>query len=123
MGGGATWGVVPGGQADGFFKEAQLWVVKPKRLIDHVRRRLHVHLQDGDGVVVFVFKCDLQEEVQRLERRRGKEPRGRWAEPRRRVLLRGLSLATGPEGEGADVTLYLLNIYFYITSLLLHKCV
>lgn len=64
---------MPRGQADGFFKEAELWVVKAKRLIHDVRRRLHLHLQDGDGVVVFIFKCNLQEEVQRLEHRRGEE--------------------------------------------------
>lgn len=65
---GATCGVVPRRQADGFFEEAELGVVEPKRLVDHVRRRLHVHPQDGHQLAVFGFKCNLLKEGGRLGR-------------------------------------------------------
>lgn len=59
---GASCGVVPRRQADGFFEEAELGVVKPKRLIDDVRRRLHVHPQDGHQVAVISFEGNLWKE-------------------------------------------------------------
>lgn len=55
---GATCGVAPRRQADGFFKVAELRVVQPKGLVDNVRRWLHVHLQDGHQLAVD-FKCNL----------------------------------------------------------------
>ena len=67
---GATCGAVPWMQADGLFKEAELGVVKSKRLVDHVRRRLHVHLQDGHELADFGFKRNLLKEGGRL----GKSP-------------------------------------------------
>lgn len=61
----STCGVVPGWQADGFLEEAELGVVEPERLVDHVRRRLHVHLADGHRLAVFCRERDLWREGQR----------------------------------------------------------
>lgn len=63
-----TCGVVPRRQADSFFKEAELGVVKPKCLVDHVRRGLHVQPQDGHQLAVFGFKCNLLKEGRMLGR-------------------------------------------------------
>lgn len=61
----STCGVMPGGQADGFLKEAQLRVVESESLVNNVRCRLHVHLADGHRLAVFSFECNLKREGQR----------------------------------------------------------
>lgn len=79
---GATCGVAPRGQADGFFKEAELGVVQPEGLVDDVRRWLHVHLQDGHQLAVD-FKCNLSKKgVRGWKRQRWREAPTLRAEPR-----------------------------------------
>ncbi|TNN52493.1 hypothetical protein EYF80_037260 [Liparis tanakae] len=55
--------VLEGRQADGLLEEAELGVVEPERLVDHVGRRLHVHLADGHRLAVFCHERDLWREV------------------------------------------------------------
>lgn len=61
----ATFGVVPGRQADGFFEEAELGMVEPERLVNNVRRRLHVQLADGHRLAVFRAERHLWREGER----------------------------------------------------------
>lgn len=63
-----TCGVVPRRQADGFFKEAELGVVKAECLVDHVRRGLHAQPQHGHQLAVRGFKCNLLKEGRMLGR-------------------------------------------------------